>query len=141
MYKRFGRPPGQSGAYHKAVRDLYASNPLADLDQSFVVLDPLSGTATRLLAAVDDDGNPMYMREASLAKKLRPADLPVPGQDAAPRAKQLADAPLKSLVLAPRTLSELSELPQRLPASAPGRPRPPPRRAQSPMHETREHPA
>jgi hypothetical protein len=83
---------------------------------------PLKGAATRLLAAVDDDGNPMYMREAALAEELRPADLPVPGQDAAPRAKQLAD-PLKSLALAPRLLSELSELPQRLPASAPGRPR------------------
>jgi hypothetical protein len=122
MYKRFGLPPGQSGAYHKAVRDLYAPSPLADLDLSFVVLDPLSGAATRLIAAVDNDGNPMYMREAALKKKLRPADLPVPGQAAAPRAKQLAD-PLEKLDLAPRLLSELSELPQRLPASAPGRPR------------------
>jgi hypothetical protein len=63
----------------------------------------------------------MYMREAALAEKLRPADLPVPGQDAAPRAKRLADL-FKNLFPEPRLLSELSELPQRFPASAPGRP-------------------
>jgi hypothetical protein len=85
MFRRFGLPPGQSGVYHKAVRDLYASNPLADLDLSFVVLDPLSGAATRLLAAVDNEGNPMYMREAALEEELRPADQRVPGQNAASR--------------------------------------------------------
>jgi hypothetical protein len=85
MCKRFGLPPGQSGVYHKAVRDLYASNPLADLDLLFVVLDPLSGAATRLIAAVDKEGNPMYMREAALEEELRPADQRVPGQNAASR--------------------------------------------------------
>jgi hypothetical protein len=94
------------------VRDLYASNPLADLDLSFIVSDPLSGAAirltaavddegnpmyvreARLTAAVDDEGNPMYVREASLAPELRQAGQHAPAQNAAGsagRAKPLAN--------------------------------------------------
>jgi hypothetical protein len=135
MYKRFGLPPGQSGVHHKALRDLYASIPLADLDLSFIVPDPLSGAAIRLTAAADDEGNPMYVREASLAPELRPAGQHALGQNAAGsagraknaagsagRAKPLANL-FKTFDLAPRLLSELSELPQRPSTSAPGRPR------------------
>jgi hypothetical protein len=64
----------------------------------------------------------MYMREAALEEELRPADQRVPGQNAATRAKRLAN-PLETLDLAPRLLSELSELLQRPSASAPVRPR------------------
>jgi hypothetical protein len=125
IYKRFGLPPEQSGVHHKAVRDLYASNPLADLDLSFIVSDPLSGAAIRLTAAVDDEGNPMCVREASLAPELRPAGQHAPVQNAAGsagRAKPLAN-PFKTFDLTPRLLSELSELQQLPSASAPGRPR------------------
>jgi hypothetical protein len=122
MYKRFGLPPGQSSVHHKAVRDLYASNPLADLDLSFVVSDPLTGAAIRLAAAVDDEGNPMYVREASL--ELRQAGQHAPVQNAAGsavRAKPLADR-FKTFDLSPRLLSELNELPLESSKSAPGRP-------------------
>jgi hypothetical protein len=120
MYKRFGLPPGQSGVHHKAVRDLYASNPLADLDLSFLVSGPLTGVAIRLTAAVDDEGNPTYAREASL--ELRQAGEHAPIQSAAGavvRAKPLADH-LKTNGLSPRLLSELNELQPSV--SAPGRP-------------------
>jgi hypothetical protein len=91
MYKRFGLPPGQSGVHHKAVRDLYTSNPLADLDLSFVVSDPVSGAPIELTAAVDDDGNPVYAREVHLRQEgdkradiminARTADLAAPHVD------------------------------------------------------------
>ena len=120
MFKRFGLPPGQSGVHHKAVRDLYASNPLADLDLSFIVSDPLTGVAIRLTAAVDDDGNPVYSREVNL--ELRQAGEHAPIQIAAGavvRAKPLADR-FKTFGLSPRLLSELNEL--QTSVSAPGSP-------------------
>jgi hypothetical protein len=92
MFRRFGLPPGQAGAHHKGLRELFALNPLADMGQSFVVMDPPSGAPVAMLAAVDSDGNPMCMREASL--KLCPTNLAVPGQGAVRRAKKGADAVL-----------------------------------------------
>jgi hypothetical protein len=120
MFKRFGLPPGQSGVHHKAVRDLYASNPLADLDLSFIVSDPLTGAAIRLMAAVDDCGNPVYAREVNLEPRQKDEHAPIQiTAGVAERAKPLADR-IKTFGLPKRLLSELNDLPTS--ASAPGRP-------------------
>jgi hypothetical protein len=100
MLRRFGLPPGQAGAHHRSVRELFVLIPLADMGQLFLVMPPLSG--------------------AVHAGSITGA---VPGQGAVRRAKKGADAVLKSLGLAPRLRLELGALPQRGPAASAERPR------------------
>jgi hypothetical protein len=98
---------------------LYTSNPLADLDLSFVVSDPLTGAPITLTAAVDDDGNPVYAREVHLRQgDDKRAEIEINARTAG-RAEPHADR-FETFGLPQRLLSEVSKLKSSV--SAPGRP-------------------
>ena len=58
-----GGPPGKLGLFYQRMRDLYGQTPRRPMDQTFVVTEPLSKAPLAIVAALNDEGEPVFADE------------------------------------------------------------------------------